>query len=278
MDFKPTAAMNTTEPIFWRDSKLPFLEARSIEDGRKICYARHSHETFSIGVITGGHCNYLNGTKSERIGAGSVVLMNPGDVHACNPLSGEPWSYIMLYADVSWLSAIQCDHGVKPDNGFAPFSATSTTRPELGDGLTGLFETLINPDGEPLQKHSAAVSYMSLVQQSIGKGRALCRAKHPKLGRAAEFIRQNYQRSLKLEELCAEVNLSASHLIRAFKDVYGLTPHAYVTNCRIEYCRSQLRLGRPIADVAVAAGFADQAHMQRSFKKLVAATPGQYRA
>jgi AraC-like DNA-binding protein len=56
-----------------------------------------------------------------------------------------------------------------------------------------------------------------------------------------------------------------------------MTPHAYLMNCRIELSRSQLRRGRPIAEVALAAGFADQAHLQRSFKKFVAATPGQYR-
>jgi AraC-like DNA-binding protein len=67
-------------------------------------------------------------------------------------------------------------------------------------------------------------------------------------------------------------------LIRAFKQEHGLTPHAYQLNCRIEFCRSQLRAGHSIAEVALAAGFSDQAHFQRSFKKFVAATPGQYQA
>ncbi|HEY5810091.1 MAG TPA: AraC family transcriptional regulator, partial [Povalibacter sp.] len=97
------------------------------------------------------------------------------------------------------------------------------------------------------------------------------------VSRAAEFIRDNYARSLRLDEICSASDVSASYLIRAFKEQYGMTPHAYLTNCRIEFCRSQLRRGRPIADVAVAAGFADQAHLQRAFKKYVAATPGQYR-
>ena len=94
---------------------------------------------------------------------------------------------------------------------------------------------------------------------------------------AADFIRQNCTRSLSLEDICVEANLSASHFIRAFKKAYGLTPHAYQLNCRIEFGRSQLRAGRTIADAAFAAGFADQAHFQRVFKRFVAATPGQYR-
>ncbi|KPC47796.1 Transcriptional regulator [Pseudomonas amygdali pv. morsprunorum] len=44
---------STATPFFWRDECLPFIEARSVEDGRLVCYAPHSHETFSIGAITG---------------------------------------------------------------------------------------------------------------------------------------------------------------------------------------------------------------------------------
>ena len=75
-----------TAPQFWRDAALPFIEARSIADGRKVCYARHAHEHFSIGAITAGHSTYLHEQAQFRIGAGTVVLMNPGEVHACNPI------------------------------------------------------------------------------------------------------------------------------------------------------------------------------------------------
>src|ERR1700716_3399960 len=104
--------ISATEPRFWRDDALPFIEARSVEDGRKVCYAKHSHETFSIGVVSNGNCNYLNRRKTERIGAGTVVVMNPGDVHACNPVGDDQWCYRMLYIDVPWLSAIQEHLGV----------------------------------------------------------------------------------------------------------------------------------------------------------------------
>jgi AraC-like DNA-binding protein len=78
--------------------------------------------------------------------------------------------------------------------------------------------------------------------------------------------------------MCEVAELSASHLIRAFKQRYGMTPYAYLINRRIQYSRTQLKRGRLIADVALDAGFADQAHLQRTFKRLVAATPGQYRS
>jgi len=57
-----------------------------------------------------------------------------------------------------------------------------------------------------------------------------------------------------------------------------MTPHAYLVNRRIQYGRARLKQGHAIAEVALEAGFSDQAHFQREFKRLSAATPGQYRA
>jgi AraC-like DNA-binding protein len=198
--------------------------------------------------------------------------MNPGDAHACNPVRDEPWSYRMLYVDVPWLCETQSAAG------FTPFATISTKQPELYDGLNRLFDTLTDPHVEPLEKQSATISFMGMVHSRLGAGTAAQGKKAPRLKRAADFIRQNCTRPVRLEEICAAEDLSPSHLIRAFKQEHGLTPHAYQINCRIEFCRSRLRAGHSIAEVALAAGFSDQAHFQRSFKKLVAATPGQYRA
>lgn len=262
-------AIDASGPRFWRDPALPFIEARSVRDGRKLSYGRHSHETFSIGLISRGRCNYLNRTKTTEASVGTVVLMNPGDVHACNPVHGRPWSYRMLYIDVPWLCASRGDH-------FVPFSAISTLQPELYAGLNDLFDILINPQIEPLEKESASVSLLERVYRCLGTNLSTRPSRGPSLERAADFIRHNCTRSLKLADICAAASLSASHLIRAFRQTYGLTPHAYQLNCRIELCRAQLRAGHPLAEVACAAGFADQAHFQRTFKRFVAATPGQY--
>lgn len=91
---------------FWRDSALPFVEARVVGDGRQVCHAAHSHESFSLGVITGGRSTYVSGHDQFEVAAGSTVLINPGVIHACNPISGLPWSYIMLFIDTPWLASV----------------------------------------------------------------------------------------------------------------------------------------------------------------------------
>lgn len=269
---------DTAVPAFWRDDALPQIEARFVEDGRKVCYARHFHDTFSIGAITGGRSLYLNQRARETVGAGAVVVMNPGDVHACNPIAGERWSYRMLYVDRAWLAELQYELGFNRNHDLRTFATTVAHDPPLFETFVQLTDTLVDAAAGPLQKSSAVVAFFTQVQQRFDPAPRQPEGSAAKLQRAAEFISDNRTRRLTLEDICAATELSASYLIRSFKRRYGLTPHAYLINRRVQYGQAELRRGRAIADVAQDAGFADQAHFQRAFKQLLAATPRQYRA
>ncbi|SDE23804.1 helix-turn-helix transcriptional regulator [Paraburkholderia lycopersici] len=273
----PHAVTPDTQPSFWRDPALPFIEVRAIADGRKVRYGRHAHRTFSIGAVTGGRSTYLNGETLAHVRAGAVVVINPEVVHACNPAADEPWAYRMFYLDTQWLAKLQHDSGFGANEGFRPFEQALTWQPDLFEGLNALYELIVDPRQSALRKECAIVAYFTKLQQSLNPAPVSAREPNQRLARAAEFIDDNYTRALKLEEICAAADLSPSYLIRAFRERYGMTPHAYVVNRRIEFSRTQLRRGHAIADVAAQAGFADQAHLQRVFRQFVAATPGQYR-
>jgi AraC-like DNA-binding protein len=270
-------SIDTTTLQFWHDPRLPFIEARAIQDGRKVCFDRHSHETFSIGAITSGSSTYINGRIRDRVGKGDMVIMNPGDAHACNPINDEPWSYRMFYVDAHWLARLQCEQGLGDGTDFRAFSTMKMHVPELYSGLNGLYAVLADCNADLLEKESAAVQFFSEVQRRLDPAPDCAEDGGRKLQRAAEYIDDNFMYALKLEDICTAAELSPSYLIRAFKQRYGMTPHAYQINRRIQYGRAQLRRGSSIADVAIEAGFADQAHFQRTFKRLVAATPAQYR-
>ena len=90
------------------------------------------------------------------------------------------------------------------------------------------------------------------------------------------WIEQSLDQPLTLDDICRAAALSPSYLIRAFRQRYGMTPHAYLVNRRVQHGHRLLKSGLPIAAAASESGFADQAHFQRTFKQLLAATPGQY--
>jgi len=275
---KHAAAKNPEQaPRFWRDDALPFIEARAIADGREVCYSRHSHAHFSIGAITAGRSTYLHEQSSFEVTAGTVVLMNPGDVHACNPIDDQPWSYLMLYVETPWLTDLQHQLGFSAELEFRRFSDTHLNDARLFHDLNALYAVLVDEQQDVLCKQSAAVEFFSDLQLRLNPIEQSVREPNFKLERAADFIRQHCTDLLSLDDICAAAELSSSYLIRAFKQHYGMTPHAFVVNQRIQFARECLRRGQLIADVALEAGFADQAHFQRAFKQHLAATPGQYR-
>lgn len=256
--------------IFWRDSALPHLEAREVMDGRTVCYVPHSHPTFSIGAITGGHSEYLTGSDRFEAVAGTVVLMNPEIVHACNPVNDQPWSYRMLYADTGWLARVQ---GLAA---FRPFGAVISRDPDLYADLMALFDLLFDDRVGIADKETGACRFFSFLAERVDGAGLPMVERQDALTRAAAYITRHCTRDLRVEEVAAASGLSPSYLIRAFKARYGLSPHAYQTNQRIRVGQAGLRRGEAIVDVALDAGFADQAHFQRVFKAHVAATPGQY--
>ncbi|MDL5598827.1 AraC family transcriptional regulator [Bacillus subtilis] len=264
-------------PRFWRDDALPFIEARGIADGREVCYSRHSHAHFSIGAITAGRSTYVHEQSSFEVAAGTVVLMNPGDVHACNPIDDQPWSYLMLYVETPWLTDLQHQLGFSAELEFRRFSDTHLNDARLFCDLNALYAVLVDDQQDVLRKQSAAVEFFSELQLRLNPIEQPIREPNFKLERAADFIRRHCTELLSLDDICAAAELSPSYLIRAFKQHFGMTPHAFLVNQRIQFARECLRRGQLIADVALEAGFADQAHFQRAFKQHLAATPGQYR-
>ncbi|WP_429129702.1 helix-turn-helix domain-containing protein [Aeromonas media] len=258
---------------FWHDPALPFIEARAVQDGRHVCYDKHSHPHFSIGAITGGHSHYLNQRSLQEVGPGSLVLMNPEEVHACNPIADQPWSYLMFYLDTNWLRSQQEEAGLGSE--FRPFDITASRDPLIYQGLLHLLHQLVQgPD--PLAREVACHLFSRQLLARLTPAKWDDRPPQH-LQRAAELMQDDSASPLSLSQLSAVAGLTPSHFVRAFSQHYGMTPHAYLLDRRIRHARTLLRQGQPLVEVALASGFADQAHFQRQFKRRVAATPGQYR-
>jgi AraC family transcriptional regulator len=79
-------------------------------------------------------------------------------------------------------------------------------------------------------------------------------------------------------ELAGVANLSVSHFSRAFKRTFGESARAYIMRRRISVAQALIGQGnQTLADIALACGFADQAHMTRVFGRLVGKSPSRWR-
>lgn len=103
--------------------------------------------------------------------------------------------------------------------------------------------------------------------------------KAPKwLTRVTDYLRANFSEAVGLNELAKIADVHPTHLARVFRQFEGCTAGNYVRKIRIESARRQM-IGSDVSlvEIALDAGFADQAHFTRSFKRTAGVTPTEYR-
>jgi AraC-like DNA-binding protein len=94
--------------------------------------------------------------------------------------------------------------------------------------------------------------------------------------KAKEYLRERASEPVSLAELSQAAGLSAFRLNRVFSRIVGLAPHAYQVLLRVEKARKLLATGIRPAAAAAEAGFADQSHLNRHFRRITGVTPGEY--
>jgi len=92
------------------------------------------------------------------------------------------------------------------------------------------------------------------------------------------YIANGIDSGISLAELAAVAKLSTSYFSVAFKASFGLSPHAYVMERRVEHAKNQiLNTELPLCEIALNCGLADQAHLSRVFKRVTGMTPSTWR-
>ncbi|MEM7676259.1 MAG: helix-turn-helix transcriptional regulator, partial [Myxococcota bacterium] len=96
--------------------------------------------------------------------------------------------------------------------------------------------------------------------------------------RVLDFLAGNFGKPISVEQIAREAGMSAAHFSRLFKETIGETPHQFLTDFRIERAREMLAdRERPMIDIALACGFADQPHFSRTFSRLTGQSPREFR-
>ena len=107
---------------------------------------------------------------------------------------------------------------------------------------------------------------------------ARCRLAPWQVERVSAFVDAHLGERVGLETLAALTRLSVSHFSRAFRATVGVTPHTYVIRRRIERAQEMIRLTtKPLSEIALDCGLADQAHLNKLFLRVVGVSPGSWR-
>lgn len=264
-----------TSHTFWTDANLPHVEMRFTRRSAE-SYKAHSHQEFCVGAVTDGITLTTMREKTYAVSPGFLVLIDPELVHSCNPLEGSVRSYIMAYFDVQWCRSLQETLFGKQEK-FIPPTTTLLESDVLFNSLLEL-AYLLPSDALTLEKTERLTQFArDLFAKACGITVATFDTEqYGIVHEVKRYLEQQAERNITLDELAATFRCNPYHLLRSFKKIVGLPPHAFMLNARIERAKQLLLDGVPLAAVAAETGFADQSHFHKTFRRILAATPRQY--
>jgi AraC-like DNA-binding protein len=96
--------------------------------------------------------------------------------------------------------------------------------------------------------------------------------------RAKDLADAHFAEPLRVSDLAGAARLSQAHFSRAFRDAFGMPPHAYLLTRRLERAASMLRgTDRSVADICMAVGFQSVGSFTTSFTRMFGKSPAAYR-
>jgi AraC-like DNA-binding protein len=241
-------------------------------------FSPHAHEEFMIVVTEGGTGLPRFWRAEHRIHPGDLFVLNPGEVHGGGPAKESAWRYRSFYPPAALMRRV-VQELTGNDRGVPHFAEDVVCDPAIATILRQTHAALEQPVSalecesrllEALASLVARHAVSTVPAHEVG-------LEHRSVKRAKEYLEALPDENVSLDTLAREADIGPFHLCRVFRRETGLSPHAYQIHVRMRLAKALLMQGVPIAQVATDAGFADQAHLTRHFKRMFGVTPGRYR-
>jgi len=240
-------------------------------------YARHTHETYSIGLLSQGAMTFACRGSTHTLHPRLIGLIPPDEVHTGHADHQEGWTYRNLYPTVPFVEQILLSLGAR--SRALPRLPVVIDDAPLFAALVCAHRAFEHPASSLARESLLHQALCALIRRYAGTPMA-----YPHIGGEAgplaqvrALLEDDSARNVTLDDLSRLTGLNAFTLLRAFRQAYGLPPHAYQVQARLRQAKCLLRQGESLAQVALHTGFADQSHLGRHFRRTYGLTPDQYR-
>lgn len=231
----------------------------------------HTHEAFGLGAIEAGAERFRYRGAEHLAPAGSLVTMNPDELHTGRAETEAGWRYRMIYLDPEVVERVSGERGWWFGDAVRHDAPRARRVGALLDALWRAdeplaFDSLLHTLLAALRVHARAAQQ---APAEAGRG-------PHEFARVVDYMRAHLARRLTLDELAAVAGLSPFHFLRRFKARVHATPQQMLMALRLIEAKRLLAAGEPAAQVAAAAGLSDQAHLTRAFARRYGVTPARY--
>ncbi|MEM9172666.1 MAG: AraC family transcriptional regulator [Pseudomonadota bacterium] len=231
----------------------------------------HSHDGFSIIVVTGGSKTFRNTGRVSRVSELEIAIANPGEIHGCGPASDAPWSHKTWYVSAAFVQQLMGETQIPKLQ--SPVIRDATIAAGLIEAHDGICDGAMDPDAAMIANEALAALFDAYAQTGAKPESDDLTKPQQRTARCIEYMQSNINTGVDLAALASLAGVSRNQLIRDFRRVYQTTPGQYFRLLRLRQAKQSMESGQSLSDVASAAGYSDQSHFIRHFRKAFGVTP-----
>jgi AraC-like DNA-binding protein len=235
-------------------------------------FAPHRHDTYAIGITLMGVQTFRYRGEMRFCLPGQCHVLHPDEVHDGAAGTPDGFAYEILYIDPSLVQAAM--HGRE-----LPFVSNPVV--DLSDrqktALAVAWEMDVPLDDLARMEIVAAVADI-LQAASTDTAKSSSTLRLVGLMRVRAMIAADPADRHSLADLERVADLDRWSLARQFRLAFGTSPSRFRTMRQLDQVRRLVNSGESLAEAALAAGFADQSHMSRQFKRAYGLTPASWAA
>jgi AraC-like DNA-binding protein len=232
-------------------------------------FSPHRHDTYTVALTMAGvqAFNYRGAMRHSL--PGQVLILHPEEVHDghCHDEAG--FSYRAAYVPPAHVQAVL-------GGAALPFVVNGVSSdPAL---VRAAFTMLVDcaDSTDPAAYEDALFDLANAMNNAVGRAAAGRTANRTAVMQAREFLETVFVSGARLDQLEQVTGCDRWQLSRDFRALLGTSPYRYLQHRRVDLAKRLLRAGATLADAAHGAGFADQSHFGRTFRKAVGLTPRQW--
>jgi AraC family transcriptional regulator len=231
---------------------------------------KHCHERSYFNLLVTGSYSETYGSRSRECQPATVVFHPAGELHA-ERIGGAGARIFSVEVGPHWLRDA-------PEYRSALEAPADFRGGPMARLAAHLYREFRRPDRfSPLAVEGLMLELVA--ERGRCEERRAGRRPPPWLVQAQEVLRDRFAAPLSLAELANEVGIHPVHLARTFRAHYGCSVGDYLRQLRVDYASQQLTAtDAPLVAIALAAGFADQSHFTRTFRRLRGLTPAAFRS
>lgn len=236
------------------------------------------HLSFCVAAVTSGTFRYGASLGTAIMVPGALLLGNPGTCFECGHDHSAGDRCLSFHFSPDYMEAVIADVPGARRLGFR--AARLSPRPALAllladaeaardEGDIGAFEEL------GLRLAGAALTMSADERRG---DRTPSRRDEKRVSEALRCIEADADRAISVEDLASATATSPYHFLRSFRAVAGMTPYQYLLRTRLQRAAVRLRASdEPVSAIAFDAGFGDLSTFNRRFRRIMGATPSDYR-